>query len=81
MAKVDVARKAARAYYGFSETPTQFPRGTDVEVYRKGEINVKESMFLSALASDVEFSPSPGATTWSGAFVRSLSSLILNSLK
>ena len=53
MAKVDVARKAARAYYGFSENPNQFPRGTDVEVYRKGDIPVKESMFLSALAGEV----------------------------
>lgn len=52
-AKVDVARRAARAYYGFSETPTQFPRGTDVEVYRKGEISVKESMFVSALSAEV----------------------------
>ena len=53
MAKVDVARRAARAYYGFSENPSQFPRGTDVEVYRKGEIPVKESMFLAALAQEV----------------------------
>ena len=53
MAKLDVARKAARAYYGFSENPNQFPRGTDVEVYKKGDIPVKESMFLSALAAEV----------------------------
>ena len=53
MAKLDVARKAARAYYGFSENPNQFPRGTDVEVYKKGDIPVKESMFLSALADEV----------------------------
>ncbi len=54
MAKLDVARKAARAYYGFSEHPNQFPRGTDVEVYKKGEIPVKESMFLSALAQELD---------------------------
>jgi hypothetical protein len=53
VAKADTARKAARAYYGFSENPAQFPRGTDVEVYRKGEIPVKESMFLSALSTEV----------------------------
>lgn len=54
MAKLDVARKAARAYYGFSEHPNQFPRGTDVEVYKKGDIPVKESMFLSALAQELD---------------------------
>ncbi|HKZ59748.1 MAG TPA: hypothetical protein VJ547_07890 [Candidatus Thermoplasmatota archaeon] len=54
MAKLDVARKAARAYYGFSEHPNQFPRGTDVEVYKKGDIPVKESMFLSALAGELD---------------------------
>ena|SRR5690242_3348983 len=53
MARLDVARKAARAYYGFSENPNQFPRGTDVEVYKKGDIPVKESMFLSALSAEV----------------------------
>lgn len=53
MARLDVARKAARAYYGFSENPNQFPRGTDVEVYKKGDIPVKESMFLSALSEEV----------------------------
>jgi hypothetical protein len=53
MARLDIARKAARAYYGFSENPNQFPRGTDVEVYKKGDIPVKESMFLSALCGEV----------------------------
>ncbi len=54
MAKLEVARKAARAYYGFSEHPNQFPRGTDVEVYKKGDIPVKDSMFLSALAQELD---------------------------
>jgi hypothetical protein len=53
MARMEVAKKAARAYYGFSENPNQFPRGTDVEVYKKGDIPVKESMFLSALSQEV----------------------------
>jgi len=53
LAKTDVARKAARAYYGFSENPGQFPRGTDVELYKRGEISVKQSMFLAALAAEV----------------------------
>ena len=53
VARLDVARKAARAYYGFSENPNQFPRGTDVELYRRGDIPVKESMFLSSLAAEV----------------------------
>ena len=53
-ARTDVAKKAARAYYGFSENPNQFPRGTDVEVYKRGDIPVKESMFLSALAQEVD---------------------------
>jgi len=53
LARLEVAKKAARAYYGFSENPAQFPRGTDIEVYKKGDIPVRESMFLSALAEDI----------------------------
>jgi len=54
MGRPTVARKAAQAYYGFSENPNAFPRGTRVEVHRKGDVKVKESMFLSALAQEVE---------------------------
>lgn len=54
MGRPTVARKAAQAYYGFSEKPNAFPRGTRVEVHRKGDVKVRESMFLSALAADIE---------------------------
>jgi hypothetical protein len=50
---MEVAKKAARAYFWFSENPNQFPRGTDIEVYKKGDIPVRESMFLSALGEDI----------------------------
>jgi hypothetical protein len=53
VARLEVAKKAARAHYGFSENPSQFPRGTDFEVYKKGDIPVRESMFLSALGEDI----------------------------
>ncbi|MGH7340926.1 MAG: hypothetical protein ACREKH_10595 [Candidatus Rokuibacteriota bacterium] len=54
MPKPTVAKKAAQAYYGFSEDPHVFPRGTRVEFHKKGDVPVKESMFLSALAQEVD---------------------------
>jgi hypothetical protein len=49
-----IAKKAAQAYYGFSASPNAFPSGTRAEVHKKGDVKVKESMFLSALAAEVE---------------------------
>jgi hypothetical protein len=54
MGRPTVAKKAAQAYYGFAEKPNAFPRGTRVSVHRKGEVRVRESMFLSALAQEVD---------------------------
>ena len=54
MPKPAVAKKAAQAYYGFSEDPNTFPRGTRIEVHKRGDVSVKESMFLSSLAQEVD---------------------------
>ncbi len=54
MGRPTVAKKAAQAYYGFADKPNAFPRGTRVSVHKKGEVRVKESMFLSALAQEVD---------------------------
>jgi hypothetical protein len=53
MARPNVAKKAAQAYYGFSEQPTRFPSGTTMALHKKGDVPVKESMFLSGLADEV----------------------------